>query len=81
MTLGNMRANGVRSLAVWCGLLLVNKTFCRHLGLCANPLLTFETCHATVLNHVGDARPDRHLKHRHSKDCADDGNTTASYQA
>jgi hypothetical protein len=59
------------------GLLLVNKTSRRCVGLCANPLRTFEICHATVPSHVSDARPDRHLKHRHSKHYADDGNLTA----
>jgi hypothetical protein len=63
------------------GLLLVNKTFRRRLGLRANPLRTIETCHATIPSHVGDARPDRHLKYRQSKYYADDENGAADYQA
>lgn len=63
------------------GLLLVNKTFRRRFGLRTNPLRNFETYHATVSSHVDDAKPDRHLKHRHSKHYADDGNAKAGYQA
>ena len=58
------------------GLLLVNKAFRRRLGLRANELRTLENCDATVRSHVGGARPDRHLKHRHSNHSADDENVT-----
>jgi len=36
-------------------------------------LRTFETCLAIVPSYVSGARPDRYLKHRHSKDYAGDG--------
>jgi hypothetical protein len=58
------------------GLSLVNKLFRRCLRLCANPLRTLETCHSTLLSHVGNARPDRYFKHRHSKHYADGAKVT-----
>jgi len=63
------------------GLFLVDKASRRCLKLRANRLRNLETCRAIVPSYVGDARPDRNLKHPHSKHHADNGNVTADYQA
>ena len=60
---------------------LANKASRRCLRLRANRLRTLQTCRASVPGHVGDARPDRHFEHRHSKYYADGGNVPAAYQA
>src|ERR1700722_9487789 len=67
-------------LRLW-GNVLVYKTPRRCLRLRANPSQICEICLSTVLNYVGDARHDGHLKHRHSKNYADDGKITAVFQA
>lgn len=60
---------------------LVNRISHYCIRLRGNRLQTLRDCQAIVPSYVGDPRPDRHLKHWHSKDRADGGDGTADDQA